>query len=560
MSARIASSGLLAAAVALAAAGCQSAPSQVALAIEQRPEWDLDALEIAFRGRTIGTEPSSEIVLAMPAETLGVQQRIVLRGLRGSDVVATGEVSVTPRAAATVSARVVLTRVACGAWCRIGETRCFGDAVAVCEQRDDDPCLEWSAAVACATGGSCSAGSCSDDGCPDACDAPPEPACIDARTLRTFAPVGACIAGACEHESLDTPCPSGCVDAECAVSCDEWTITTIDERPPSLSEEISIAIDPEGAVHVAYGYDQLGPDEIHYATRPARGGWSTSLLDSGASVGWDSAIAIDPSGGVHVIYQGGVGDISGDSVALRHAHLPPGGAWSRATLTGLEGRNPALAIDSLGALHLLFHDDSTARNLVYATRATTSAWVTEIVDDGGDVGDHPSLAVDSTGALHATYGDQGAGAHLYVSRPRAGAWSTPVELDDRVSTDAGSELVVDAADRVHVVLRNGSASIVHATRPPGGSWSSSPLGRATYEIRPGIAVDPGLGLHALLVDEATGQLVHAHRRDAGAWSSTPIADGLPGRIAIDPEGGVHVVFTSYERHEHLVHAYRAPCR
>ncbi len=44
---------------------------------------------------------------------------------------------------------MALARLPCGAWCSEGETRCAGTGVAVCEQRDEDDCLEWSEPVSC---------------------------------------------------------------------------------------------------------------------------------------------------------------------------------------------------------------------------------------------------------------------------------------------------------------------------------------------------------------------------------------------------------------------------
>ncbi len=61
---------------------------------------------------------------------------------------------------------------------------------------------------------------CAQDACVDACDGvdcvtPPQAACTDATTLRTFSQTGTCATGACSYVTTDTACPNGCEAGLC---------------------------------------------------------------------------------------------------------------------------------------------------------------------------------------------------------------------------------------------------------------------------------------------------------------------------------------------------------
>jgi|GEM_PF-2270980 hypothetical protein len=65
----------------------------------------------------------------------------------------------------------------------------------------------------CAT--TCDNGACADACAGVSCVTPPQTACTDANTLRTFAQTGACEQGGCTYKSTDTACPNGCEAARC---------------------------------------------------------------------------------------------------------------------------------------------------------------------------------------------------------------------------------------------------------------------------------------------------------------------------------------------------------
>ena len=57
----------------------------------------------------------------------------------------------------------------------------------------------------------CTDGACTDPCMGVSCATPPQAACTDANTLRTFAQTGTCAAGACDYQGTNTTCPNGTV-------------------------------------------------------------------------------------------------------------------------------------------------------------------------------------------------------------------------------------------------------------------------------------------------------------------------------------------------------------
>lgn len=145
---------------------CAPSPTRIALTIEYDDAWGINLMEVrgaAHEGeRDVQLPAQHSLEIWVPDVWAGEGVRIHIRGLRGpNDAIATGNGTVIPIRGATTSLTIALHRVACGAWCTEGETRCFGDAVAVCEQRDSDECMEWSTPIPCpAFDRFCSLGQC----------------------------------------------------------------------------------------------------------------------------------------------------------------------------------------------------------------------------------------------------------------------------------------------------------------------------------------------------------------------------------------------------------------
>lgn len=215
---------LLSLPLSLAAIAC-TGPGDTLVALDVRYDdaWGMTTFDVTAADRQGSVDPSHDVVIAMPDDWAGTAIEIELRGLRGDEIWAHGEVTVTPVRDDIVGATLDLSRLPCGAWCTPGATTCIGDGVAICEQRDADSCFEWSDPLAC--GGAtpyCSLGTCLAD-CIDEC-APGEMRCAgpageqacgeaDSDACRDWMPVVACSGGdTCSNGTCRPGCDDECVE------------------------------------------------------------------------------------------------------------------------------------------------------------------------------------------------------------------------------------------------------------------------------------------------------------------------------------------------------------
>lgn len=150
---------------------CSSPPTTLRLHVLYEEAWSLTQLELTadsiMRSARVSATHELLITLSPNVPVESVMIRVV--GHRGNDRYAGGRVSVAPVHGQEVRAEVLLNRIPCGDWCARGSTRCEGDSVVVCEQRDDDDCFEWSAPIACsAEAPDCALGTCLAE-CVDEC-------------------------------------------------------------------------------------------------------------------------------------------------------------------------------------------------------------------------------------------------------------------------------------------------------------------------------------------------------------------------------------------------------
>ncbi|MGE3547405.1 MAG: hypothetical protein AB7L28_26000 [Kofleriaceae bacterium] len=253
--------------VMLALAACDPSPTVVELSVVYDDSWSLSELRVATDTETSTIDARHDVRILVPEQWVGNELAIEMWGMRADDAWAHGSVSVTPVVDQVVAATITLNRLPCGAWCQLGATTCIGDGVAICEQRDDDSCYEWSEPVECGDGTPyCSAGQCSascidecvegetrcagaggyqrcgnadSDECTDwlaveACDAPQvcsngscqamcQDECTSGDTTCTGGGVAACAdfnADGCTEWGPQSPCSNGsCSGGQCQTAC-----------------------------------------------------------------------------------------------------------------------------------------------------------------------------------------------------------------------------------------------------------------------------------------------------------------------------------------------------
>jgi len=228
-----------------------------------------------------------------------------------------------------------------------------------------------------------------------------------------------------------------------AQSANSWQVERVSIE---AARGISLAIDGGGIARLVYGH----PSTLRYASR-ASGAWSVSDA-SGAGASTEPAIGIDSLGQVHVVFL----DSTGQS--LRYS-TNAGGTWTTSAIEPAGANSwywPALAIDGTGAVHTVYYD-GTSQDLKYASNRS-GAWQAIVVDSAGNVGGRPSIAVTLAGVAHVAYLDFGNGRLKYASND-SGAWRT-FELDNAgfgPNSWGDTSIGIGGAGRITILYYAGSS-------------------------------------------------------------------------------------------------------
>jgi hypothetical protein len=127
-------------------------------------------------------------------------------------------------------------------------------------------------ANACTTGDKCQSGACG--GTPKICDDPPDPACVQGVTLRTYSATGTCSgpAGTCSYTYTQTACAGGCVSATTFVPahCARGSWTPTAQAPLARSAHSAVWT---GVKMLVWGG---ATTDVANAYDPASNTWTTS--------------------------------------------------------------------------------------------------------------------------------------------------------------------------------------------------------------------------------------------------------------------------------------------
>lgn len=153
-----------------------------------------------------------------------------------------------------------------------------------------------------------------------------------------------------------------------------WVTETVTPFASATLGSHSIAVEPDGTVHLAYVDDNNGIDQhpgLRYGTNRCPGGWYVTDLDLRAPAagpltapGASSPdLTLDPIGNPHVAYRSNVDH------SLAHAYIR-NGVWAVETAVPdtTSGDATAIAVDDAGVVSIAHHD-SWAGELRLATRA-----------------------------------------------------------------------------------------------------------------------------------------------------------------------------------------------
>ena len=217
--------------------------------------------------------------------------------------------------------------------------------------------------------------------------------------------------------------------------------------------------DSQGNFHMVW-YDETPANHEIYYTKSTDGGitWSTSKRLTWTSGGsYLPVIAVDSSDNLHVVWYD---DTPGNSEIYYKKSSNGGATWTpsqRLTWTSGYSSCPVIAVDASGNLHVVWSDETPGNAEIYYVNSPDggTTWATSkrlTWNAGASV--YPAIAVDSLGNPHVVWHDNTSGDSevYYKSSPDGGAsWTTSKRL---TMTSGGSyvpAIAVDSSDNLHLV-------------------------------------------------------------------------------------------------------------
>ena len=249
-----------------------------------------------------------------------------------------------------------------------------------------------------------------------------------------------------------------------------WTETILDTGTDT-GYHPSVAIDRQGAIHIAYIDDHN--DELRYATN-ASGSWVFTTLGSSTydnDDGRGTAIVVHPiTDAVHIVTT-----INDNTYRDLQYHTNESGSWVNETITNTlsdEGHDPAMAMDGDGNLHVAYYCDDGCSDLRMSSRIN-GVWQNETVASTLNIGNDPDITIDSQGTIHivSQYLNN---KRIYLHSGTPGSWTEQTGLS---GGNAHWPVVsVDSNDAVHISYHFGNTQkdVMYMTNAS-GSWSTASM-------------------------------------------------------------------------------------
>jgi hypothetical protein len=315
-----------------------------------------------------------------------------------------------------------------------------------------------------------------------------------------------------------------------------WTANVKLTTNTGASKNPAIAVDNSGYLHVVWQDDTPGNAEIYYR-KSTNGGatWSTAArLTSTAGASECPAAAVDSAGHIHVVWQ----DSTTGNAEIYYKRSTNGGAnWTanvRFTTNAGASKNPAIAIDPSGYLHVVWQDDTPGNADIYYKRSTNggASWSanSKLTSNSG-ASECPAIAVSSAGYLHVVWQDSTPGnAEIYYKKSvnSGGTWSASTRLTWTGGVSKNAAIGIDSSNYLHLLWQDftpGNAEIYYKNSTNGGAaWGANQ--RLTYtagnSMDPSVAADAAGHVYAAW-DDATPGNTEIYARKGSTVSLTPIA-------------------------------------
>jgi len=289
----------------------------------------------------------------------------------------------------------------------------------------------------------------------------------------------------------------------------QWNFEDVDSfggiSPNYFDGGTSIAVDENGAIHLAYPNMMLG--DLKYAVNDGKG-WDIQTVDNqGSMVGHQNALIVDGSD-IHIFYTEAL------TKSLRHAVFD-GASWTTEILfsNNVNVYVPIdAAIDSTGHFYVAFTwtGSSSAEYASCATDASGS-WTMEYVDPNIHNYDmeYVSIAIDSNDYAYIVYDVYYYDKYLRLANNATGSWTYEDLLTSPAALLGDTSIAFDSDGFIHISYAIQETYYRHRlgyTTNKSGAWEAQQLDHSG-----------SLGLFNSLTIDSADNIKIAFSGEGGLW-------------------------------------------
>ncbi len=344
----------------------------------------------------------------------------------------------------------------------------------------------------------------------------------------------------------------------------QWTPAQRLTWTSGWSEWPAQAFDTQGNLHVFWSDNTTGHYELYYKKSTDGGtSWTTTKRLTWASSGFGSvAVAVDSADNIHVV---GQNLPPGDGEIYYKKSTDGGASWTankRLTWNSGSSEDPAVAVDSLGNLHVVWEDYTPGESEIFYKKSTDGGvtWTaSQRLTWTPGPSRFPKIASHWSGGLYVVWEESYNGsAEVYFRKSTIGGstWSAGQKVTWTSGNSSSPAMSVDFSGNLHLAWVDdtpGNIEIYYRKSTNGGaSWSTTQRLTWTsgYSDNPALAADSSGNPYVVWEDDVTGkEEVYCRKStDGGAtWATSQRLTWNSGyslgpAIALDPSGFPHVLW------------------
>ena len=212
------------------------------------------------------------------------------------------------------------------------------------------------------------------------------------------------------------------------------------------------------------------------------------------------------------------------------------------------GKDPSLAADPQGGLHLDYEGSRAGNDIYYRSSSDGLSWSEEVnVSNSSGISSEPAVAVEQSGAVDVVWADTTSGSdHPDIYFTRSGdagkTWSTALDLSHTPRLSRSPSLAVGPDDSLHVCWVDTSRGRAYPdlyyvfSYNHGQSWSKPALisGSTGVTSRPALTASPDGQIHVAWADGGNRPSIRYIHGQADGWSSArALGNGFCSQPCID---------------------------